>query len=178
MQSLLTINTVALNLRQWNQRQKKLKNACISSALFCFFLIPTAYALEDTPPPPQQGEKTRSSATQETPPPGLPEERTSSKKPAEDKSILETRPPVAAKETGPASDDSRNIPEPEVNIIHRKDTTIEEYRINGRLRYVKITPRVGKPYYLVDKDGDGELESRHTDLDGIPPIAEWILLKW
>lgn len=178
MQSLLTINTLARNFRHGNLRQKKLKNAGISSALFCFFLIPTGYALEDTPPPPQPGEKTQSSAVQESPPPALPKERTSSTKPAEEKSILETRPPVAVKETGPASDDSRNIPEPEVNIIHRKDTTIEEYRINGRLRYVKITPKVGKPYYLVDKDGDGELESRHNDLDGIPPIAEWILLKW
>jgi len=76
------------------------------------------------------------------------------------------------------SDDSRNIPVPEVNIIHRKDTTIEEYRVNGRLRYVKITPKIGKPYYLVDRDGDGELETRHSDLDGIPPINEWILLEW
>jgi len=91
---------------------------------------------------------------------------------------MQTHPPVVTKDKGPASDDSRNIPEPEVNIIHRKNTTIEEYRINGRLRYVKITPKNGKPYYLVDKDGDGELETRHSDLDGIPPINEWILLKW
>ena len=31
---------------------------------------------------------------------------------------------------------------------------------------------------MIDRDGDGELETRHSDLDGIPPINEWILLRW
>src|SRR5690606_6816800 len=50
--------------------------------------------------------------------------------------------------------------EPEVTIIRRDDAVIEEYRINGRMYMVKVTPKVGKPYYLVDQDGDGQLESR------------------
>jgi len=74
-------------------------------------------------------------------------------------------------------DDSRNIPEPDVRIIRKKDTVIEEYRVQGRLRFVKITPNVGKPYYLVDTDGDGILETRENDLDN-PPINRWILLEW
>ncbi len=165
------MNTEVLSLRL-----KKLKNCCIYSALLCFFGIPVATAAGDLPPPPQQGEKTRESAAETTAPPALPEETTSSgEKP---KSIMEVQPQTKPKEDGPESDDSRNIPEPEVNIIHRKDTTIEEYRINGRIRYVKIIPKIGKPYYLVDRDGDGELETRHSDLDGIPPIQEWILLTW
>ncbi len=91
----------------------------------------------------------------------------------------QTREAVAAPPDLPEeADDSRNIPQPEVNIIHRENMLIEEYRINGRLRYVKITPKKGKPYYLVDRDGDGELETRFSDLDGVPPINEWILLEW
>ena len=160
-----------MNTAVLNHRLKKLKNCCTYSALLGFVLIPVGYAAENIPPPPQQGEKTKSTSAQETAPPALPKEQKA-------KSIMETKPPVAAKEKGPESDDSRNIPEPEVNIIHRKDTTIEEYRVNGRLRYVKIIPKIGKPYYLVDKDGDGELETRHSDLDGIPPVNEWILLQW
>jgi hypothetical protein len=73
--------------------------------------------------------------------------------------------------------DSRNIPEPEVRIIRKKDTVIEEYRVNGRLRFVKITPTVGKAYYMVDTNGDGILETRENDLDN-PPINRWILLEW
>lgn len=75
------------------------------------------------------------------------------------------------------ADDSRNIPQPEVRIIRKKDTVIEEYRVNGHLRFVKITPSSGSPYYMVDTDGDGVLETREDDLAN-PPINQWILLEW
>lgn len=75
------------------------------------------------------------------------------------------------------SDDSRNIPQPEVRIIRRKDTVIEEYRVNGHLRFIKITPSSGNPYYMVDTDGDGVLETR-SDNFANPPINQWILLEW
>lgn len=113
------------------------------------------HAAEDIPAPPAAGDQTQDSeTTAAVPPPALP--------------VDDTAP----------SDDSRNLPEPEVTIIHKKEATIEEYRVNGQLRYVKITPKKGKPYYLVDKDGDGQLESRHSDLDGTPPINQWLLLEW
>ncbi|MCK5386480.1 MAG: DUF2782 domain-containing protein [Gammaproteobacteria bacterium] len=84
-------------------------------------------------------------------------------------------------ETAPAlpdeADDSRNIPQPEVRIIRKKEAVIEEYRVNGRLRFIKITPSVGKPYYMVDTDGDGVLETREDNFSN-PPINQWILLEW
>lgn len=75
------------------------------------------------------------------------------------------------------ADDSRIIPEPEVRIIRKKDTVIEEYRVNGRVRFVKITPSSGSPYYMVDTDGDGVLETRDDNFTN-PPINQWILLQW
>lgn len=36
---------------------------------------------------------------------------------------------------------------------------IEEYRVAGQLRAVKVTPSRGPVYYLVDNDGDGRLDS-------------------
>ena len=75
------------------------------------------------------------------------------------------------------ADDSRNIPQPEVRIIRKKDTVIEEYRVNGRLRFIKITPTSGSPYYMVDTDGDGVLETREDNFSN-PPINQWILLEW
>ena len=69
------------------------------------------------------------------------------------------------------------IPEPEVTIEHRKDEVVEEYRVNGQLRYVKITPSRGPAYYMVDTDGDGLLEKWDDNLDN-PPINQWILLRW
>jgi len=77
----------------------------------------------------------------------------------------------------PPEDSSDALPEPEVKIIHREDRIVEEVSVNGRLRYVKITPNKGAPYYLVDTDGDGVLDQQFNNLDN-PPINQWILLRW
>lgn len=67
--------------------------------------------------------------------------------------------------------------QPEVTIIKRQAETIEEYRVNGQLYMVKITPSKGYPYYLIDADGDGSLETRRNELDN-PPVTQWKLLRW
>lgn len=67
--------------------------------------------------------------------------------------------------------------EPEVSIIQRDDKTIEEYRIGGQLYMIKVTPSVGKPYYLLDNDGDGSFETTKHDLDD-PAVPNWILFEW
>ena len=74
-------------------------------------------------------------------------------------------------------DPAEELPEPEVTIIHREDRIVEEVRVNGRLRYVKITPNGGVPYYIVDTDGDGILDQQFDNLAN-PPINQWILLRW
>jgi hypothetical protein len=87
--------------------------------------------------------------------------------------------PPALPSDAQASDDSRNLPQPEVRIIHEKDRTVEEYRVGGQLRYIKFTPKHGPPYYLVDRNGDGIPETYYSALEnGPPPINQWLLLKW
>jgi hypothetical protein len=70
-----------------------------------------------------------------------------------------------------------NIPQPEVTIIHKQDRTVEEVRINGVLRYAKVIPKAGPPYYFIDTDGDGQLDTRRNELDN-PTINQWILKQW
>ena len=67
--------------------------------------------------------------------------------------------------------------EPEVTIIKREEGTITEYRVNGQLYLVKIQPVSGPPYYMSDRDGDGEFDSRSTDPTSIS-VPQWILLRW
>lgn len=67
--------------------------------------------------------------------------------------------------------------EPEVRIIRREDATIEEYRINGRLYKVKVTPAVGPPYYLVDRNGDGRMV-RMSELQEGFVVPQWVLFSW
>lgn len=53
---------------------------------------------------------------------------------------------------------------------------ISEYRVAGQLRIVKVVPRVGVTYYLVDDNADGVLD-RQQGRGPITPvqykIAEW-----
>ena len=68
--------------------------------------------------------------------------------------------------------------EPEVTIIQNEDKLIEEYRVNGNLYMVKVTPSVGPAYYLIDQDGDGKLESRTSRLGSDTRVPQWILFQW
>lgn len=68
--------------------------------------------------------------------------------------------------------------EPEVTIIERKEETVREYRLNGQLYMVKITPTKGVPYYMIDSDGDGSLDTRRTDVKSEPNIPQWVLFSW
>lgn len=45
--------------------------------------------------------------------------------------------------------------EPQVTIKKRGEDKVEEYRVNGKLYMIKVTPPHGTPYYLVDPKGDG-----------------------
>ena len=60
-----------------------------------------------------------------------------------------------------ASAEETAIAGPDVTIIAGEDRTIYEYRQGGELRMIKIVPSLGKPYYLVPRDGStgfGNLE--------------------
>lgn len=52
--------------------------------------------------------------------------------------------------------------------------TIEEFRVGGQLRMVKVTPARGAPFYMYDRDGDGRMDS---DNDGTKPVY-WKLYSW
>ena len=67
--------------------------------------------------------------------------------------------------------------EPQVEIIQRGGDTIKEYSVNGQVYMVEITPRKGPPYYLIDTNGDGLMETFRNDVDD-PLVQQWILFRW
>ncbi len=76
----------------------------------------------------------------------------------------------------PEPDASAND-EPEVTIIKQTELTVEEYRAGGRLYMIKVTPKVGPPYYLVDQRGDGKF-ARQESLDtGFRP-PQWVVHRF
>jgi len=84
-------------------------------------------------------------------------------------------PPPAATPGQPGQEQTGQ-PEPEVRIIQKGDNKIEEYRLNGKLYMVKVTPPVGAPYYLIDDSYNGPVPAVNPTQRIIMP--RWILLNF
>ena len=67
--------------------------------------------------------------------------------------------------------------EPQVTILKRGEEKVEEYRINGRFYMMKVTPAIGKPYYLIDDQGDGKF-AKHDSLDSGVRVPQWVLFNF
>src|SRR5215470_11526029 len=66
--------------------------------------------------------------------------------------------------------------EPQVTITKKDDQTIEEARLNGKLMWVKVTPRNGKPYFLIPDATDGTLIRQGFDPGLKVPL--WLLFSF
>ena len=67
--------------------------------------------------------------------------------------------------------------EPQVTILKRGTDVVEEYRIGGKLYMIKVTPAVGRPYYLIDQKGDGQFARQDAfDARTRPPM--WVIHTW
>jgi hypothetical protein len=84
--------------------------------------------------------------------------------------IPEPPPPPPGMELDPAL-------EPQVTIQRRGSDTVEEFRLNGRLYMVKVTPSHGRPYYLIDNVGRGEF-ARHDSFDTGTRPPMWVIHQW
>ena len=98
--------------------------------------------------------------------------------------VLATTPPEAPPEmvadTPPpmptSSTPGKIQPQPDIRVIEKSDATVTEFRLNGRLYQVKIVPKVGKPYYLVDQSGRGDFMRRENG-DNLT-IPSWVVLEF
>ena len=68
-------------------------------------------------------------------------------------------------------------PEAEVTIRQKGDDEIKEWRVNGKVLAIKVSPKNGKAYYLVDPDADGVFEqSDQFKDDGM--VAQWVIFRF
>lgn len=64
--------------------------------------------------------------------------------------------------------------EPQVTIMRRGEDKVEEYRVNGKLYAIKVTPPHGVPYFLIDERGDGSMVRRDS-LDSGLRVPQWVI---
>jgi hypothetical protein len=96
-----------------------------------------------------------------------------------------TKPPAAVP-SSPAPPENYNPPavpdlpsgepEPEVTITTKGTEIHEEYRLNGRLYMIKVIPKKGKPYYLIDQEGSGQFS--RSDFDSRIAIPTWVIKRF
>jgi hypothetical protein len=73
------------------------------------------------------------------------------------------------------AEDAAPNAEPDVTVRTEGDKTISEYRINGFLYAIKVTPSVGKPYFLVRADAS-QMWMRSDKPEMLVPA--WELFSW
>jgi hypothetical protein len=73
-------------------------------------------------------------------------------------------------------DPAMRIPEgaAETTRTEPNGDVVTEYRVDGRLRALRVEPSRGAPYYLFDRNGDGIVDN---ETDGVAPVY-FKLFEW
>ncbi len=102
--------------------------------------------------------------------------------PAAAESTERPKPPgtVPLEEVPPPPPSITSKPEPAPQITTRTEggQTIQEYRINGKLYMMRITPSHGHPYILMDMNGDGTFTRQDHPLDSGLRVPQWVLMEF
>jgi hypothetical protein len=88
---------------------------------------------------------------------------------------LEEPPPIPAADTNLATNP---VPEPQVTTRREGDTTIVEYRVNGKMYMQRVQPSSGPAYILMDHKGDGTFVKQDNTLAPINSVPQWVLLTF
>lgn len=86
--------------------------------------------------------------------------------------LLEEPPPIPA-----AEQDSAGL-QPQVTTRREEDKEIAEYRVNGKLYMIRVTPKNGRPYTMIDHKGDGTFAKQDNTLTPSLVVPQWVLLEF
>lgn len=91
--------------------------------------------------------------------------------------LLAALPPLSGCATMGQADPTAGLDNADVarRVLENGDV-IEEYRVAGQLRVVKVSQEIGPTYYLIDSNGDGLLDQS----EGEGPVSPvyWKLFEW
>ena len=87
--------------------------------------------------------------------------------PADKPAAVDPKPPVVE----PLDNDI----EPQVTIRQREGATVEEYRVNGRLYKIRVTPARGEPYLLIDPTGEGSFVRQEGPGNPGLSVPQWVI---
>lgn len=66
----------------------------------------------------------------------------------------------------------------DVRIVARENHDVEEFRVGNKVHMIKVKPKGAPPYYLIDEDGNGDLQWRRgPDLERTS-VPHWSIIRW
>jgi len=78
----------------------------------------------------------------------------------------------------PKNFESDVVDEPQITITKKGGDTVEEYRINGELYMMKVTPAAGGPaYYLLKEDQDGGW-AKYDGPSQPLTVPKWVIFRF
>ena len=86
-------------------------------------------------------------------------------------------PPPPPPEVVPPAISGEEELQPQVTITERQGEKVEEARVNGRLIWVRVTPRYGRPYYLIPDQGAHTFIRRDSNDTGLK-VPLWVLFSF
>jgi len=78
----------------------------------------------------------------------------------------------------PAMVDKDPSLEPVVTTRTEGDQEIEEYRVKGKLYMMRVKPKSGPSYVLMDHKGDGTFMKQDNTLDNGIRVPQWVLMEF
>ncbi len=68
--------------------------------------------------------------------------------------------------------------QPQISVRKEGDQEITEYRVNGKLYMMRVTPKNGRPYVMMDHKGDGTFSKQDNTLAPHLVVPQWVLLEF
>jgi hypothetical protein len=90
-------------------------------------------------------------------------------RPSDARPLEEPPPPIV--ENDPAG-------EQQVTVRTEDGQTVQEYRVRGTLFMMRVTPKHGRPYVLIDHKGDGQFARGQDTLDNGVRVPQWVLVEF
>ena len=157
----------------------------VAIAASCLLAFAAVSAQESTiapvPPPPDIDARGGNTVTLDEAMPEagekvLPRERAEGEVPSDEQPADERTAADADAPLPPKVQEADTI-QPAVTIRTEGDLTIEEYRRDGNVYMVVVTPTQGPKQTYMDTDGNGRLETTDNDLERVQPVF-YTLYEW
>ena len=91
--------------------------------------------------------------------------------------LEEVPPPPPMVADAPESALEKELRDAQMTERTEGEQRVQEYRVKGKLFMMRVTPKHGRPYIMIDHRGDGQF-ARQDNLDSGVRVPQWVLVEF